>query len=152
MKKNKVCIAGGGEGAFIGAVRRIATRLERGNTRLKKRLLLVVVLVTSLASPVFAQDLSFKVLLFTKTEGFRHESIFAGIAAIRTMASKHHFGLDWHETSSQFNSKNLEQYQAVIFLNTTGDILNNQEQQALEKVYSIWQRICRHTQCRRHRI
>ncbi|HMD80293.1 MAG TPA: ThuA domain-containing protein, partial [Anaerolineales bacterium] len=58
--------------------------------------------------PAFSQQ--FKVLLFTKTDGFHHESIIAGVEAIRILASRHHFALDWHENAGIFNDKALENY------------------------------------------
>ena len=75
----------------------------------------------------------FKALLFTKTDGFHHESIHEGVTAIRQLASRHNFALDWHENASVFNDKALEGYKVVIFLNTTGNILNDEQQAAFEK-------------------
>jgi uncharacterized protein len=79
----------------------------------------------------FAQQ--FKVLLFTKTDGFHHESIHEGVSAIRMLASRNNFTVDWHENASIFNDKALENYKAVIFLNTTGNILTDEQQAAFEK-------------------
>jgi type 1 glutamine amidotransferase len=79
----------------------------------------------------FAQQ--FKALLFTKTDGFHHESILAGVEAIRQLASRHHFAVDWQENAGVFNDKALENYKVVIFLNTTGNVLNDQQQAAFEK-------------------
>ncbi len=86
-----------------------------------------------LAPSLFAQDKQFKTLLFTRTNGWHHESINEGVDAIRAMAGRHFFDVDWHEDPARFNDKNLEQYDVVIFLNTTGDILNEDQQKAFEK-------------------
>lgn len=75
----------------------------------------------------------FKALLFTKTDGFHHESIHDGVAAIRQLANRHHFTVDWHENATIFNDKTLEGYAVIIFLNTTGNILNDEQQAAFEK-------------------
>jgi len=75
----------------------------------------------------------FKALLFTKTDGFHHESIHEGVAAIRQLANRHHFTVDWHENATIFNDKTLEGYAVIIFLNTTGNILNDEQQAAFEK-------------------
>ena len=75
----------------------------------------------------------FKVLLFTKTDGFHHESIQEGVAAIRQLANRNNFAVDWQENASVFNDKALENYKVVIFLNTTGNILNDEQQAAFEK-------------------
>ena len=75
----------------------------------------------------------FKALLFTKTDGFHHESIHEGVTAIRYLASRNNFTVDWQENASVFNDKALTNYQVVIFLNTTGDVLNAEQQAAFEK-------------------
>jgi type 1 glutamine amidotransferase len=88
-----------------------------------------------LLSFVFTTSFSqqFKALLFTKTDGFHHESIHEGVAAIRQLANRHHFVVDWHENAAIFNDKALENYAVVIFLCTTGNILNDEQQAAFEK-------------------
>lgn len=75
----------------------------------------------------------FKVLLFSKTDGFHHESINEGVTAIKQLANRHTFSVDWHENAAIFNEKELAKYSAVIFLNTTGNILNEEQQAAFEK-------------------
>jgi uncharacterized protein len=75
----------------------------------------------------------FKVLLFTKTDGFHHESINEGVVAIKKLAERNTFSVDWHENASIFTDKGLEKYNAVIFLSTTGNILNEEQQAAFEK-------------------
>jgi len=79
----------------------------------------------------FAQQ--FKVLLFTKTDGFHHESIHEGVTAIRQLALRNNFTVSWQENSSVFNDKDLANYNVVIFLNTTGNILNPEQKAAFEK-------------------
>ena len=92
---------------------------------------LVVLFFLQLSTVIFAQQ--FKVLLFTKTDGFHHESINEGVAAIKQLAVRNTFSVDWQEDAKLINDKNLEKYQAVIFLNTTGNILNEEQQAAFEK-------------------
>ncbi len=81
----------------------------------------------------FAQKKQFKALLFTRTAGWHHESINEGVDAIRLMAERNFFDIEWHEDPSRFNDKNLEQFDVIIFLNTTGDIFNEEQQAAMEK-------------------
>lgn len=68
------------------------------------------------------------VLVFSKTEGFRHESIAAGKAALLKMGNEHGFAVDTTEDASVFTEQQLQRYNVVIFLNTTGDILNDAQQ------------------------
>jgi uncharacterized protein len=74
----------------------------------------------------------FKILVFTKTEGFRHESILEGVAAIRQMANRHNFNMDWEEKANVFTDKTLEKYACIVFLNTSGNVLNDAQQLAME--------------------
>jgi uncharacterized protein len=80
-----------------------------------------------------AQAQQFKALLFSKTDGFHHESINDGVTAIKQLAKRNTFDVDWHENATIFNDKDLEKYQVIIFLSTTGNILNETQQAAFEK-------------------
>lgn len=74
----------------------------------------------------------FRILLFSETAGFRHASIEVGRAAIQQLGTDNGFAVDTTEDSSNFNAANLAQYAAVLFLNTTGDVLSDEEQDAFE--------------------
>ncbi|HWI57215.1 MAG TPA: ThuA domain-containing protein, partial [Bacillota bacterium] len=73
-----------------------------------------------------------KALVFSKTLMFRHSSIPDGIAAIQKLGAEHHFQVDATEDASWFTPTNLAKYQVVIFLSTSGDILNEEQQQAFK--------------------
>jgi type 1 glutamine amidotransferase len=76
----------------------------------------------------------FKALIFTKTAAFRHtECIPQGTAAIGQLAGEHNFDVDATEDANQFNDANLAGYDVVIFLCTTGDVLNAAQQAAFER-------------------
>lgn len=73
---------------------------------------------------------SFNVLVFSKTKGFHHNSISAGASAIMALGMKNNFSVDTTSKSEVFTDKNLKKYNVVVFLNTTGDALNDDEQNA----------------------
>ncbi|GLX99171.1 ThuA domain-containing protein [Herbidospora sp. NBRC 101105] len=73
-----------------------------------------------------------KVLVFSKTAGFRHDSIPTGIAAIQQLGAANGFTVTATEDANQFTTANLAQYQAVIWLSTTGDVLNATQQTAFQ--------------------
>ncbi|MEJ7645969.1 MAG: ThuA domain-containing protein [Chryseolinea sp.] len=98
-----------------------------------KNLLLPTILLLLATSQLTCVAQQFKALLFTKTDGFHHESIQEGVTAIRQLASRNNFTVDWQENASVFNDKALDGYKVVIFLNTTGNILNDEQQAAFEK-------------------
>jgi len=81
-----------------------------------------------------AQAAQFNVLVFSKTGGWHHESIPAGVEAIRDLGKLHDFTVFWTEDPNRvFNDKELSRYQAVIFLLTTGDILSAEQKSAFER-------------------
>ena len=72
------------------------------------------------------------VLVFSKTGAFRHGSIPYGIKAIKQLGLENHFLVDATEDSLAFTTENLSKYKTVIFLCTTGNVLGEEQQKALE--------------------
>lgn len=77
-----------------------------------------------------------KVLVFSKTEGFYHESIPAGRQAIQDLGESNGFIVEGTADAAVFTQKDLEEFSLVIFLNTTGNVLNEQQQTAFENYLS----------------
>lgn len=73
-----------------------------------------------------------RVLVFCKTEGYRHESIKMGIQTIEELGKQNNFEITHTKDAALFTPEILKQYQLVIFLNTTGDVLNTEEEKAFE--------------------
>jgi len=96
-----------------------------------KKLLTTIALVVFVSGAnLFAQP---HVLVFSKTDGFRHASIESGKAAFKKMADEKGFAVEFSEDATVFNSSNLKKINAVVFLNTTGNILNNDQQAEFER-------------------
>ncbi|UTA67404.1 ThuA domain-containing protein [Emticicia sp. 21SJ11W-3] len=74
-----------------------------------------------------------RVLVFSKTKGWRHSSIPFGKEAIKKLGVENNFSVDISENSDDFNDANLKKYSAVIFNSTTGNVLNNEQQAAFER-------------------
>ena len=72
-------------------------------------------------------------MVFYKTSGFYHTSIPDGIAAIQKLGQENKFTVETSKDASLFNDDNLKKYKAVVFLNTTLDILNSKEEIAFEQ-------------------
>lgn len=100
--------------------------LKRITTKLALLISLSLICVTSYAE-------QFNVLLFTMTQGYHHESQLEGVAAMRELAKKHYFKVDWQEDPGVFNDENLKKFQAIVFLSTTGDILNPEQKASMER-------------------
>ncbi|MEU2280416.1 ThuA domain-containing protein [Streptomyces sp. NPDC013178] len=73
-----------------------------------------------------------RVLVFSKTAGFRHDSIPDGVAAVKQLGETGGFTVDATEDAGAFTPANLRRYDAVVFLSTTGDVLDDTQQRAFE--------------------
>src|SRR5688572_8267948 len=69
-----------------------------------------------------------RVLVFIKTKGYYHESIPTGAGAIQQMGMTNNFIADTTSDASVFIEDSLKNYQAVVFLNTTMNVLNADQQ------------------------
>ncbi|ACU02953.1 ThuA domain-containing protein [Pedobacter heparinus] len=94
-------------------------------------LVIATLLVLFFVGPAAAKKK--KVLVFSKTAGYHHASIKVGVPAIQKLGLENKFEVDSTIDAGKFTAKNLKQYAAVIFLNTTGDVLNNEQQAAFEQ-------------------
>jgi len=74
-----------------------------------------------------------RILVFSKTAGFRHSSIPNGKAAIIKLGQQNGFAVDTTEDATAFTQKNLARYAAVVFLSTTGDVLDAAQQDVFER-------------------
>ena len=74
-----------------------------------------------------------KVLVFSKTKGFRHDSIETGVAALKELGKEAGWTVDATEDSALFSDDTLRKYRAVVWLNTTGDVLDDSQQAAFER-------------------
>jgi cytochrome c len=85
------------------------------------------------ASPERSASAKPSVLVFSKTVGFRHDSIPAAIVAVRELGAANGLEVDTTEDSGAFTNANLARYSAVVFLLTTGDVLDATQQRAFER-------------------
>lgn len=93
---------------------------------------IVALLMVLLGGPALAGE-PFHVLVFSKTAGFRHDSIGAGVALVEALGEENGFGVDATEEASTFTDEGLAPYRGVIWLNTTGDVLDRAQEAAFER-------------------
>jgi type 1 glutamine amidotransferase len=105
--------------------------LARLGSMLAAAVVAAIGISTQQAAPAPAAD-PYQVLVFSKTAGFRHDSIPAGIQAIRELGTANGFTVTATEDSAVFTTSQLANYKAVVFLSTTGDVLNASQQTAME--------------------
>ncbi|MEU6336103.1 ThuA domain-containing protein [Streptomyces cellulosae] len=80
-----------------------------------------------------AADPAYRILVFSRTAGFRHDSIDEGITALRELGAADNFTVTATEDPAAFTVDSLAQYRAVVFLSTTGDVLGPAQETALEQ-------------------
>jgi uncharacterized protein len=98
------------------------------------KFLMALAIVTLCIQPkASAQTKQFKALLVTTTNGWHHESLHYGVVALKELAARNYFDVVLFENPKGFTDKYLEQFQVIIFLNTTGDILDSAQQKVMER-------------------
>ncbi|MFB7212930.1 ThuA domain-containing protein [Streptomyces sp. NPDC056255] len=100
--------------------------------------LLALVVGLLVATPPRAHAAPFRVLVYSEVTNFRHDSIPAGIDAIKKLGAENGFEVEATDDSAVFNDTDLARFQAVVFNNTNstpekGDLLNAAERTALQK-------------------
>ena len=73
-----------------------------------------------------------RILVFSKTAGFRHDSIPAGQAMLQQIAQQQGWAIELTEDATAFTPVNLARFSAVVWLSTTGTVLNNNQRAAFE--------------------
>jgi glucose/arabinose dehydrogenase/cytochrome c551/c552/type 1 glutamine amidotransferase len=74
-----------------------------------------------------------KILVFSKTMGYHHESIAEGNTAIEKLGALNNFEVDTTTDAGMFEEDSLKKYAAVVFLSTTGDVLDSRQEAAFER-------------------
>ena len=99
-----------------------------------KLLGLTLFILAAVGSPSLAkEDAKGRILVFVKTKGFRHKSIPHGKAALLALGREHQVHVDTTSDASFFTEETLQTYDAVVFLNTSGDVLNDAQQADFER-------------------
>lgn len=86
----------------------------------------------AMAQPAFAATAPERVLIFTKTAGFRHESIPVAVQTLQRLAAEAGMVADHSEDAALFTPEQLARYRVVVFASTTGEVLDAAQQRAME--------------------
>ncbi|CAE6466649.1 unnamed protein product [Rhizoctonia solani] len=74
-----------------------------------------------------------RILIYTATEGYRHESIETATAALFQLGQKHSIKFDHTEDRTLFNDKSLAKYDALLFLNNNDEVLDEPGKRAFQR-------------------
>ena len=97
-----------------------------------KKLSSLICLILILVFSGIAQDKKINVLVFSKTSGFRHNSISSGLKMMSDLAQERKWILTATENADLFTPEFLKTFDVVVFLNPTMDVLNEQQQKDFE--------------------
>ena len=104
------------------------------------RLIIILILINSTSSINYipnclncSNNNDFSVLVLTETADYVHESIETGIELIKYIGDRNKFNVYHSDDSRVIKYNNLENIKTLIFLNTTADILSDEEQLVMEK-------------------
>ena len=73
------------------------------------------------------------ILIFSKTDGYRHNSIEEGSMALQKLLNDQGLQVETSEDAKIFTEEKMKNFAAIVFLNTTGDILNDKQQIEFER-------------------
>jgi len=82
-----------------------------------------------------SSGVQYKVLVFTKAAAEKHASTSAGVRAITQLGTEYRFNVDVTDDARKFDATHLKLYRAVVFLNTSGDVLDDAQQAAFEAYF-----------------
>ena len=74
-----------------------------------------------------------RVLVFSRTTGYRHASIPAAARAIRTLGEEAGFAVEHTEDQTRFTDANLARFAAVVFLSNTQKVLDSAGRAAFQR-------------------
>jgi type 1 glutamine amidotransferase len=85
------------------------------------------------AGPGDGEEDARRILLFSRTAEYRHDSIPDAVAALTALGAEHGLSVDATEDPAIFDDPLLAPYRAVVFLLTTGNVLEPAQQAAFER-------------------
>ncbi|GAA0399086.1 hypothetical protein GCM10009541_47700 [Micromonospora gifhornensis] len=77
--------------------------------------------------------IQYKVLVFTRSADGAHPATSASVDAIRQLGKQRRFTVDVTDDARKFREPHLKQFRAVVFLNTSGEVLDDDQRAAFEK-------------------
>ena len=101
--------------------------------KIEKLIFLILLTYIGLPATLISQSNQFKALVVTTTRGWHHESIHTGVLAIQELGKRNYFDVTIWDDPDGFTDKYMEQFQVVIFLNTTGDIFDSKQKKVMER-------------------
>ena len=122
--------AGGREPAYDPRVRK--PTCAAASTYFRSALCGAVATLAACGSPPTEDGYEQRILVFSRTVAFRHASIGPGVEALHELAAEAGVGVTATEDPEVFSTSGLTGFDAVVFLSTTGDVLDGDQERALQ--------------------
>lgn len=97
-----------------------------------KKLIALISITMTMTTALFAQTANLNVLLFTKTAGYRHASIPAGIKMMNELSHERNWTLTATEDAEIFTSDLLSHFDVVVFISPTKETLNDKQRECFK--------------------
>ena len=98
-----------------------------------RKLLLIILIALFMGACVSNRKSEpLNILVFSKTIGYRHDCIPAGLAALEKLRAENDWQMLATEDSLLFTPETLDTIDVVVFLQTIGDIFDDSQQEALK--------------------
>ncbi|MEY3738274.1 MAG: hypothetical protein RL544_1052 [Bacteroidota bacterium] len=107
--------------------------MKNKSNLLRLAILVIMIAVSAAVSATVKSPKHVKILVFFETKGFYHSSIPVAVAALQKLGQSNNMLVDTTSLSETFLQDNLQDYNAVVFMSTTGDVFNEAEQAAFKK-------------------
>lgn len=73
------------------------------------------------------------VFVFSRTAGYRHSSIETGVMALKQLGVERGWRVEASEDAGAFTDESLQRFDVIVFLSTTGEVLDASQQGAMER-------------------
>jgi len=129
----RVGIAGAMLAAYLCACERTSPAPETGPQPVPPSQPSATRAANAVPTPAANRPAPLRILIYSRTTGFRHDSIEAGVAAIERLGIEPEWRVAWTEDPTVFTDDHLAAFDVVVFLSTTGDVLGDDQQAAFER-------------------
>jgi type 1 glutamine amidotransferase len=103
---------------------------------MKYKAIFTLILICFNFAITHSQNEQLNVLVFSKTEAFRHKSIPTGIDFLSKMGASNNWKMYFSENSDDFTISNLLKFDVLVFLNTSGNVFSENQKTALQGYFA----------------
>jgi type 1 glutamine amidotransferase len=107
--------------------------MKNKSNLLRLAILVITITVSAAVSARVKSPKQLKILVYFETKAFYHTSIPIAVAALQKLGQDNNILVDTTSRSATFLQEDLDTYNAIVFMSTTGDVFNETQQDAFKK-------------------